>query len=199
MESRKYSTYVEHPYYGRYPILSNVRPILLAEEEFVIIRKCTSGKSIKGTAIPANMIRQKQSGSYLIKYFFDEERICCDCNRPFIFFAQEQKRWHEELGININAAGKRCFECRKIHRNTKKNNKRYAELVANEKPTAEQMLEMAEICMQEVEAGRFHRKQLQTAKALIRRVSRLGQNKASPDMKLIENMEQRLRNILSGA
>ena len=96
----------------------------------------------------------------------------------------------------VNAAGDRCFECRKTHRDAKQNNRRYAELVALEKPTSEQLLKMAEICMLEVKAGRFNAKKLHTAKSLLRRVSRQYLDGDHPDKTAIERLEIELNRLL---
>ncbi|MEP0944594.1 MAG: zinc-ribbon domain containing protein [Rhizobiaceae bacterium] len=169
--NNKYADYVEHPVYGREPIYSGIEPKLGPKDAFVLMNRCWMRGQIKGTAVEADYSKQGKGASYLIKYYFDEEKVCCDCNRPFILFAKEQKRWIEELGININVSGDRCQPCRKQHRQGRVNNLRYAELKAIDDPTTNELLDMADICLQEVEAGRFNRRQLQTAQALLRKAS----------------------------
>ena len=38
-----------------------------------------------------------------VTHYYDVTRTCRDCDRPFIFFAQEQKHWYEQLGLPLEA------------------------------------------------------------------------------------------------
>ncbi|MBN2001128.1 zinc-ribbon domain containing protein [candidate division KSB1 bacterium] len=57
------------------------------------------------------------SGCWVPKYFYqDIERVCYQCNKPFVFTAREQKFWYETLAFNFNVTAVRCRPCRKQRR-----------------------------------------------------------------------------------
>src|SRR5215467_13122347 len=64
------------------------------------------------TAIPADLRKQNYSMS-ACKWYVDVLKTCRDCNRPFIFYAVEQRHWYEVLGFKLDANCVRCPECRK--------------------------------------------------------------------------------------
>ena len=68
---------------------------------------------IPNTAVPANILKQKQSAIH-VTHYFDVKRICRDCGSLFIFFAEEQKFRYEELGFPVNSDSILCSACRKI-------------------------------------------------------------------------------------
>jgi hypothetical protein len=49
-----------------------------------------------------------------LRYYVDLLRDCRDCGRSFLFFAQEQKYWFEELQLQfyVDADCAHCSECR---------------------------------------------------------------------------------------
>ena len=36
-------------------------------------------------------------------HYFDAKRVCRKCERPFLFFAEEQKYWYEDLRFPLEA------------------------------------------------------------------------------------------------
>lgn len=63
------------------------------------------------SAIPADISRQKYC-AFPRGYYVDLLKVCRTCERPFLFYAREQKYWYEELGFYIDADCVRCAECR---------------------------------------------------------------------------------------
>jgi hypothetical protein len=63
------------------------------------------------SAIPADPSKQNYSISPR-KYYVDTKKTCRDCGKYFIFFAEEQRYWYEELGFYVDADCVRCTECR---------------------------------------------------------------------------------------
>lgn len=49
---------------------------------------------------------------YPRRYYVDILRNCRECRRPFLFFAQEQRYWFEELQFFVDADCVHCSECR---------------------------------------------------------------------------------------
>lgn len=83
------------------------------------------------SAIPANI--SKQNYSVLPRtYYVDILKECRDCNRRFLFFAEEQKYWYEELGFCIDADCVRCPECRKADQTSRQRFQRYSENITND-------------------------------------------------------------------
>ncbi|HAH46874.1 MAG TPA: hypothetical protein DCM07_18890 [Planctomycetaceae bacterium] len=81
------------------------------------------------SAIPANLDKQTPS-CVQIHYYVDILKQCTKCKRKFIFFAQEQKFWYEELGFVIYAGCSSCPECRKFKQKTRHTFQRYSGLVS---------------------------------------------------------------------
>ena len=95
-----------------------------------------------------------------------------DCDRPFIFFAAEQKYWYEELGFPLESDCVRCVVCRKKQQGLELKRQRYEELFHVPERTPEQNLEMAECALSLVEAGVFAKqRQLERVRATLKRVS----------------------------
>lgn len=104
-----------------------------------------------------------------VTHYFDERRVCRDCQRPFLFFADEQKHWYEELRFTLEADCMRCVPCRKDEQVVSRARGRYEALVHVADRTAEQDLEMAECCLLLVEAGVFGRRRTEHVRALLKR------------------------------
>ena len=49
---------------------------------------------------------------YPRKYYVDMLRRCQGCERPFIFFAREQRHWYETLRFHVEADCVHCPTCR---------------------------------------------------------------------------------------
>ena len=180
----RYVHFVDHPRYGQRPCFTDLNPSpldpdvslhfnaiepaeLVARYESATGQKWPSsisgfhlsrGRRIEGTAIAADLDRQTQA-TVAVTHYFDLERECRDCGRPFIFFAMEQKRWYEELGFGLDSDCVRCVECRKRLQRIAGLRAIYENLFHVENKTADQCLEMAGACLSLMEAGVFTAKQ----------------------------------------
>ena len=161
-----FAAYVSHPLYGRRPRVSNEPIHIDRHEQFCMVSRCGAGKIFKNTAIKADMELQKGS-HYLVKYFFDEDKTCIHCKRPFIFFAAEQKYWFDQLHFNIATRGQVCGECRAFAGEQKLLKLRYDQLLDRSQLTNEQTLEMAQVCLSLVESGVFHPRSVQTVQKFL--------------------------------
>jgi hypothetical protein len=159
-----YSHYVEHPRYGRGPRLTDVQ----TRERPIGYRLTThlSSNKINGTAVEATHDRQSYSPVPVL-YYFDLERTCVDCGRPFIFFAEEQKYWYEELGFSLDADCIRCIDCRKRQHGLEHDRRRYEELFHRTARTAAENVEMAECSLKLMENGVFHHRQTERVRMLL--------------------------------
>jgi hypothetical protein len=105
-----------------------------------------------------------------VTHYFDARRQCRDCGRPFIFFAEEQKHWYEELGFALEADCVRCADCRKTQRGVERERQRYEELFHVSDRTIDQNVEMAECCVSLVESAAFPRRQLQRVRMILKKL-----------------------------
>jgi len=105
-----------------------------------------------------------------VTHYYDVKRECRDCNRPFIFFAQEQKHWYEELGFPLESDCVRCVECRKRQHGIALKRERYEQLFHVPNRTSDEDLEMAECCLSLIEASAFGNRQTQRVRMLLNRV-----------------------------
>ncbi len=63
------------------------------------------------TAVRANITNQDYSVCPR-HWYVDAAFRCVRCGKNFIFSAEEQRFWYEELGFYIDSRAKRCRECR---------------------------------------------------------------------------------------
>lgn len=110
---------------------------------------------IPNTAIIADPSKQPRNTYTRVTHYFDLDKVCIDCKRPFLFFAEEQRYWFEELGISLDAQGSRCINCRKQVRDNALLLKNYDHLLHVEPRTRAQNLALAEILLTLIEAGTF--------------------------------------------
>ena len=167
--SNQYADFVYHPRYGRCPQITGLNPQTVLGGDTYIHWHSPKNCRIPNTAILADLSRQSFSIIPVIHYY-DVKRQCRDCGKPFIFFAEEQKYWYEELGFSIHSDCVRCYPCRKRHHGIQYLRVRYEELFHVSERTLEQNLEMADCCLLLIEAGVFHRKQVQRVRVLINRI-----------------------------
>jgi len=126
------------------------------------------GFRIPGTAIVADPA--KQSGtSFPRTHYYDIERKCRDCARIFIFFAEEQRYWYEELHFPIDADGVRCEPCRKSTRSLAALKARYDILAGQQSLHLEEELELNLARMELVEHGGFTSRALEKVRAFLKR------------------------------
>jgi hypothetical protein len=168
----KYADYVEHPRFGRYPHVTGLNPEsdLTTGKPFL---HWNATARIPNTAIEADLTRQSRA-TVPVTHYYDVSRECRDCGRPFIFFAQEQKYWYEDLGLPLEADCVRCVPCRKREHGTAAKRARYEELFHTVERTADENLEMAECCLFLIEEGVFNVRQAQHVRQLLRQAEAQG-------------------------
>jgi hypothetical protein len=168
---RGYSEFVEHPRFGRGPRYTNVSP--RDKPLGYRLRNYNSDDLIDGTAVEADLEKQPPSPIPVL-YYFDLKRVCVDCNRPFIFFAEEQKFWYESLGFSLGADCIRCINCRKQQQGNEQRRHRYEELLHKQQRSIEEDFQMAECCIELIESGLFHNRQTERIRMLLNRIARNG-------------------------
>ncbi len=156
-----FTSFVIHPRYGQGPQKTGLNP-----KEYINGDKLNQ---IENTAVIADLSRQLP-GAIPVLFYCDLKRICRDCKKPFIFFAEEQKYWYEELCFEVYFECVKCVDCRKQDRNSNSNAKRFEELSHISPKTIGQILEMAECCLSLIEASRFHMRQTQHVRRLLNQI-----------------------------
>ena len=164
-----YSDYVEHPRYGRSPRFTGLRP----DEIPPGYRLTThiSNDAIGGTAVEADL-KIQTSSPVPVLYYFDLKRVCVNCRRSFIFFADEQKYWYESLGFVLHSDCVRCVPCRKKQQGLAQRRHRYEELFHIDQRSEDNDLEMAECCLTLIEADVFNRRQTERVRMLLNVIPR---------------------------
>jgi hypothetical protein len=191
-KSDKYAGFVDHPRYGQRPIITGLNPSpqdrdvhlhwntidhdeMVAQYETVMGEPWPYGevrsyakptRRIANTAILADLTRQTPA-TVSVTHYFDLERRCRDCDRPFLFFAQEQKHWYEELGFGLASDCVRCVECRKQQQGLAHQREIYERLFHITDKTVEQSLQMADACLSLIESGIFTAKQTERVRMLL--------------------------------
>ena len=198
LPEERYLNYVNHPRYGRGPRYTGRNPDPFSShvslhwnatsitEITQVYQKLTGqtfaplldlipydqgAKRIPNTAVNASPDRQL-TATVAITHYFDLDRVCRDCLQPFIFFADEQKYWYEDLGFRLDADCVRCVQCRKRHRTIADARRQYETLFHILEKTTEQTLEMAACCLQLIADGVFTRKQTQRIRMLLNKAKR---------------------------
>ncbi|MGH1541328.1 MAG: zinc-ribbon domain containing protein [Arenicella sp.] len=142
--------YVDHPRFGKQPIYSGAR---YTEDEIRSAHWRYRDESFfPETAIRADTTKQNISMS-AITIYVDIEKQCRDCNRWFLFFAQEQKFWFEELQFYVDVTCVKCIECRKKEQSIKHRMHQYEALVKNENRTAKETLELKQLALELFQLG----------------------------------------------
>lgn len=142
--------YVNHPRYGDRPILSGTQysseEVLHAHWQYKI-ESC-----FPETAIKADTSKQNYA-TYPIKLYVDIEKKCIQCDRWFIFFAQEQKYWFETLKFYVDADCVKCIDCRKKEQSIKRLMLDYETLVKNKNRTAKETSNLKNIALELFQLG----------------------------------------------
>jgi hypothetical protein len=125
---------------------------------------------VAGTAIEADLARQTPA-TFPVTHYYDLDKLCRDCGRRFIFFAEEQKHWYEELGFPLDANCIRCPACRKRLHLIAKKRRRYEALFHVSNRCDDENLEMADCCLTLIEEGIFGYQQLERVRMLLKRIS----------------------------
>ena len=186
-----YAEYVEHPRYGKAPRYTGLDPNpnssavhlhwntrsytqhQLQEMERLLGWRPTfpadGTRIVRGTAVEADLSRQTPA-TVPVTHYYDIDKICSDCGRRFIFFADEQKHWYEELCFPLEADAVRCPPCRKRLQHIARTRERYEQLFHVSHRSLEGTFEMADCCLTLVEEAIFHRRQTERVRMLLNRV-----------------------------
>ena len=164
----EYQNFAEHPRYGKRPRITGLNPTTDDLKVFIHWHSPESCR-IPGTAINADLTKQAQA-TIPVTHYFEVKRSCRECDRPFIFFAEEQKHWYEELGFGLDSDCVRCPLCRKRQQGLARKRERYEELFHLVGRNEEQNLEMADCCLTLIENEVFHPRQTERVRRLLNQI-----------------------------
>jgi len=160
-----YDGYVDHPRYGREPRFTGLNPQQNARG--VALHWHNSPKCrVPDTAIAADPARQTAS-YYKVSHYYDVKRQCRDCKRMFIFFAEEQRYWYEELKFPLDSDCVRCVECRHSERQLANQRQRYESLLPRTDRSEEETLELIECAVTLIEHSIFGPRTIQRVRTLL--------------------------------
>ena len=187
--AQDYSNYVDHPRWGRSPRISGDNPdsqragVHLHWINGPLVRSPQApdpslrghywvedgSRTVENTAIRADLTKQS-AATVPVTHYFDLDKQCLDCGRRFLFFAEEQRYWYEELGLPLEANCVRCLPCRKEARQWKQLRHRYQELVSRDCLSSAETLEVIEAYLSLVEQGEFSSKRIDRVRMYLRRL-----------------------------
>lgn len=184
----EYADHVEHPRYGKAPRFTGLDPNpnsssvqlhwntryftqgqLGAMERF--LGWCPTfpedgTRMVRGTAVESDLSRQTPA-TVPVTHYYDIDKVCRDCRRRFIFFAEEQKYWYEELGFPLEADAVRCPPCRRRLQHIARARDRYEQLFHVPSRSLDEALEMADCCLTLMEEAVFHKRQTERVRMLL--------------------------------
>jgi len=146
----KKRAYVNHPRYGNTPTNSgNNYPLEKVVDGYWAYK---AHNIFAESAIRADEKKQNYA-IFPRAYYVDQEKKCIACDRWFLFFAEEQKYWFEELKFYIDADCVKCVECRKSDQVIKQKALRYQELLSKSDRTQQETNRLKELAQELMELG----------------------------------------------
>ncbi len=149
----EFADYVEHPRFGRLPRYTGLNPQTDYRGTHIHWHSPIDCR-IPNTAIVANTSRQK-APTVAVTHYYDVMRRCRDCKRMFLFFAEEQRYWYEELGFGLDSDCVRCVDCRKVEQDTAGLRVKYELLFHRENRSHEETLELIDCGLTLIERSIF--------------------------------------------
>ena len=166
-QSPNFAEYVAHPRFGKGPRLTGLNPTQALDGSVWLHFHTRDPDRVPNTAIVANTARQNRP-TIPVTHYFDVRRRCRACGRPFLFFAEEQQYWYEELQFPLEADCVRCVECRAGVRELRAMKQQYDLLLQAPRRSAEDTLELVGAAYALVEASIFSPKVVPRMRALLR-------------------------------
>lgn len=193
----KYDKYAEHPRFGHRPRRTGLNPdpydasvnlhynatnldeirrrlLLLTGEDLPNAKQLEPFwpkglPRISGTAVKAEPAKQNKP-TVPVTHYFDVERVCRRCSQPFIFFAEEQKHWYEELGFRLEVDCVLCHPCRKREQSLAAKRAAYERLVKSKSRDWRETLQMVNFAVSLSEEGVFSGRVVERMRAALKSV-----------------------------
>ena len=166
----EFSGFVEHPRYGKGPRFTGLDVTDSPDGEVYCHWHSPVGVRVPGTAVVANVARQRPATLH-VTHYFDAKRVCRTCGRPFLFFADEQKYWYEDLEFPLEADCLECVRCRKDEQRLRLIRQTYDALLRETARTEADTLELVECGVLLLESSVFSVKVLPKLRGLLNALS----------------------------
>jgi hypothetical protein len=163
----EYAGFVEHPRYGKGPRFTGLDVADSPDGRVYCHWHSPPGVRVPNTAVVADVSRQGKATLH-VTHYFDAKRICRKCGRPFLFFAEEQKHWYEELMFPLEADCLDCAPCRKDEQRLRAIRQKYDALLEKTARTQADTLELVESGLFLVESVVFSAKLLPKLRGLLK-------------------------------
>jgi hypothetical protein len=163
----EYSEFVEHPRYGKGPRLTGLDVVDSPDGTVYCHWHSPAGVRVPNTAVVADVARQGPA-TLPVTHYFDARRVCRKCGRPFLFFAEEQKHWYEDLRFPLEADCLDCAPCRKDEQRLRAIRRTYDALLEETARTEADTLELVECGLLLVESVVFSAKLLPKLRGLLK-------------------------------
>ena len=159
--------FVEHPRYGKAPRITGLNVADSRDGRVYCHWHSPPGVRIPNTAVAADVARQRKATLH-VTHYFDAKRVCRTCGRPFLFFAEEQKYWYEDLGFQLEVDCLECPPCRKDVGRVRAARRRYDALMRKPARTQLDTLDLVEAALFLVEAAVFSPKLVPKLRGLLK-------------------------------
>lgn len=163
----EYAGFVEHPRYGKGPRFTGVDVVDSPDGRVYCHWHSPAGVRVPNTAVAADVSRQAKATLH-VTHYFDAKRVCRKCERPFLFFAEEQKHWYEDLMFPLEADCLDCPPCRKDEQRLRAIRQKYDALLEKTVRTPTDTLELVECGLLLVESVVFSAKLVPKLRGLLR-------------------------------
>jgi len=169
MKSRasRYGDFVEHPRHGKGPRLTGLDVFDTPDGRVYCHWHSPPGVRVPNTAVPADVARQAPA-TIPVTHYFDVRRVCRKCGRPFLFFAEEQKYWYEDLRFPLEADCLECVPCRKDEQQLRLIRRKYDALRAETVRTEADTLELVACGLVLVESSVFSKRILPKLRGVLK-------------------------------
>jgi hypothetical protein len=163
----EYAGFVEHPRYGKEPRFTGLDVADSPDGRVYCHWHSPPGVRVLNTAVVADVSRQGKATLH-VTHYFDAKRVCRKCGRPFLFFAEEQKHWYEELMFPLEADCLDCVPCRKDEQRLRAIRQKYDALLEKTARTEADTLELVESGLFLVKSVVFSAKLLPKLRGLLK-------------------------------
>lgn len=165
--SAEYSGFVEHPRYGKAPRFTGLDVADAPDGTVYCHWHSPAGVRVPNTAVAADIARQGPATLH-VTHYFDAKRVCRKCGRPFLFFAEEQKYWYEDLQFPLEADCLDCTPCRKDEQRLRATRQKYDAFLEDAARTEADTLDLVDCGLLLVESAVFSAKLLPKLRGLLK-------------------------------
>jgi hypothetical protein len=162
-----YAGFVEHPRYGTGPRVTGLDVADSPDGRVYCHWHSPPGVRVPSTAVAADVSRQAEATLH-VTHYFDAKRVCRKCERPFLFFAEEQKHWYEDLMFPLEADCLDCPPCRKDEQRLRATRQKYDALLTKTARTPTDTLELVECGLLLIESVVFSVKLVPKLRGLLK-------------------------------